>query len=179
MTSISEVLNSLAPPPGPRYTHLKSQGWHPSHPASSHQHTHLEPMSNWGHAFDITENPECYLIITDCPGLDPEDIHIRIDPKNHEHLIIQGDRPKLPALLPDPASPIGSPTPKDVEVWRAERARLRFYRTFILPINADADHIAAFIDKGVLTVRVPKLKDDDVPQDLGRKVKVAEGIWKP
>lgn len=90
-----ELFLGLAPPP-PRLTHLQAPSWHPPHPSSypPHpltQHAHLEPVNHRGHAFDITESPCCYLVITDAPGLEPSEIHVRVDPANHEHLIIQGE----------------------------------------------------------------------------------------
>lgn len=33
------------------------------------------------------------------------------------------------------------------KVWRQERPLTRFFRTFVLPLNADRDHISAFLDK--------------------------------
>jgi HSP20 family protein len=44
----------------------------------------------------------------------------------------------------------------DGKVWRSERAAFSFSRAFELPPNARAEGISASMDKGVLTVTVPK-----------------------
>lgn len=76
--------------------------------------------------------------------------------------------PPLPLLAPPP--PV--PTP---QVVRRERTSVSFSRSFALPDNIREDDISASLDKGVLTVTLPKAEPAPKPQPKRITVQPAGG----
>lgn len=74
----------------------------------------------------------------------------------------------LPAAIPPPLVP--QPTP---QVVRRERHFTQFTRSFTLPDNIKEDAITASLDKGVLTIMVPKVEPAPKPQPKRIAVKGA------
>jgi len=103
------------------------------HPSSWDQH-------NWHPHVDIKDEDTQYLIIADLPGVAPENVEVTLD---GQLLTIQGHRStELDA--------------HEEGFTRRERFSGSFMRQFTLPGNADATHISASADKGVLSVIIPK-----------------------
>lgn len=88
---------------------------------------------------DIAENESNFEINVDVPGLDKNDINIDID---NNFITISGNK-------------IISKNTSDTN-HRIERKSTNFSRSFTLPKNIDADNVSATLDKGVLTVVLPK-----------------------
>lgn len=96
--------------------------------------------SHWAPAVDIIEEKNQFVIHTDLPGIDKKDISISMD---HNTLNITGERTLEKK--------------EDNESFsRVERSRGTFYRRFVLPDTADGEQIAAQMQKGVLTIIIPK-----------------------
>ncbi|GLC33363.1 hypothetical protein PLESTF_001335100 [Pleodorina starrii] len=93
-------------------------------------------------AMDILETPAAYQLHADTPGMSPEVVKVEL---HQGVLTVSGER-----KLSHSAKNEGG------KVWRSERSSYAFSRAFTLPDNANADAISAAIDKGVLTVTVPK-----------------------
>lgn len=97
-------------------------------------------VSDWLPAVDIKEEDDAFIIHADVPGVDPKDIDIQME---NGVLTLRGERK----------------WDKEEEkkgYKRVERVRGTFFRRFTLPDTADADKIAAKVDKGVLEIRIPK-----------------------
>lgn len=94
-------------------------------------------------AVDIHEEEARFVVLADLPGVDATRIDITVD---RDLLTIKGEREGVPAA-------------DDATVYRAERLRGRFERTFRLPETAASDGIQADYRHGVLTVSIPKAEE--------------------
>ncbi len=99
---------------------------------------------------DIVETPTAFHLHADAPGMTPEEVKVEL----HEGtLTISGSR-KLAREDKDASG----------KVWRSERSSYSFARSFTLPDTANAEAISASMDKGVLTVTVPKREPPAKPE---------------
>lgn len=90
--------------------------------------------------FEIKETQDSYLIKADLPGVRDQDLDISIV---GNRLTVSGKREEEERR-------------EDDRYFSYERAYGSFTRSFVMPEGADLDKIEADLDKGVLTVRVPK-----------------------
>jgi HSP20 family protein len=97
----------------------------------------------WTPPVDIFENAEKIVLRADLPGVEQEDIELRVEEGT---LLIRGMR-KLP----------GDIRPEDLH--RAERPQGTFIRSFGLPTNIDQAGIRATQKNGVLEVLLPKKQE--------------------
>lgn len=98
-------------------------------------------LANWAPAVDIAESPEMYTVTAELPGVNREDVKVEID---NGVLSLTGERK------------FETGTGKDEKRHRVERFYGRFERSFRVPEDVVADHIAAAYKDGVLTIRLPK-----------------------
>jgi HSP20 family protein len=102
------------------------------------------------HAVDVVETNEAFKVVTDAPGFGPEDIKVEF----HEgRLTVSGER-KVERTS----------TGADGKFHVQERSFNKFTRQFQLPANISEDQIGASLDKGVLTVTVPKVPEPPKPE---------------
>lgn len=94
----------------------------------------------WIPAVDVVEKKDCYEIRADLPGIEPDDIEVRMD---NGTLMIKGERKH-------------EKRKEDENYIRYESARGMFYREFHLPDAADPERIEARNKHGVLEIIVPK-----------------------
>ena len=94
-------------------------------------------------AADVLETEAEYRVLVDLPGIDPNDIQLRVE---KDTLSIQVDRKQ-----PQPAA--------GETVHRSERSFGTFFRSFALPRGVDATRVEAGYEKGVLVVRLPKREE--------------------
>lgn len=87
---------------------------------------------------DVYENEEELLVLADLPGVKKDGVEVRFEAGE---LHVSAERPYVPA---------GAPL---AEEYRAAP----FARAFAMPEGIDAEKIDATLDKGVLTVRLPKV----------------------
>jgi HSP20 family protein len=90
---------------------------------------------------NITEDKDNFSVIAELPGMDKKDIEITITEGNLE---IKGEIKEE------------KKEEKEGELVRREFHSSKYYRAFSLPDNINADKIEANLDKGVLTVKIPK-----------------------
>ncbi len=106
------------------------------------------PMLDVGHAvprLDVRDTEHGLEVVADLPGLDENDIDIRMTDNN---LIIQGHKK---------AEKDSAVEGRDKEGWRLhERSYGSFLRTVPLPYAIDEGKVTATYDKGVLTIELPK-----------------------
>ena len=96
--------------------------------------------SDWVPAVDVQELEDRYVIHADVPGVDAKDIEIHME---NGVLTIKGERK--------------SEREEEKEGYkRVERVRGTFFRRFSMPDTADAEHISAKSENGVLVVTIPK-----------------------
>jgi HSP20 family protein len=83
---------------------------------------------------DIYENKDEFLVIADVPGVDPEQVSIKL---SGDRLEVEA-RQVLPAELARVTSPV------------------RFTRSFVVPDSIDPNGVKATSDAGVLTIHLKK-----------------------
>ena len=94
----------------------------------------------WRPAIDVAESEDDFVLTTDLPGIDRQDIDVSVV---DNQLTIKGERKQE------------SPS-KDKRTHYAERPWGAFTRVFDLPTTVNAGGIAATYRDGVLSVSVPK-----------------------
>ena len=94
-------------------------------------------------AVDVNETEEEYRVTMDTPGLDVNDIKVEVHDGNL--LTISGER--------------NSEVEDDGSNYY-ERSFGRFSRSFRLLNNADSNNLSASMNRGVLSVRIPKISPD-------------------
>mmetsp|Transcript_18231 Transcript_18231/g.51061 ORF Transcript_18231/g.51061 Transcript_18231/m.51061 type:complete len:162 (-) Transcript_18231:354-839(-) len=119
-------------------------------PASSHRRP----------ALDLIEQPTEYRLSADLPGLGEEDIKLEI---NQRVLTLSADKNEVHEVRGE-----------DGTVKMATRKSRSFRRTVQLPEDVDVDNIAATMDKGVLSLVLPK-----IPATQPRRIAVTPGSCKP
>ena len=109
---------------------------------------------SWSPALDIVELPEEVLVRVEVPGIDPENVEISV---NGDVLEIRGERER-------------EETSEDAKWYRYERRAGSFRRALQLPVAIDAERIEAEASNGLLTIRLPKQKEE-LPKRITIKAK--------
>lgn len=112
-----------------------------------------EGNCDWRPAVDIREEENQYLLHADLPGVAAKDIDITME---DNVLTISGKRHS-------------ESTENKENYRRIERVSGMFLRQFTLPKDADAEHIKAKTDNGILEIVIPK-----VEARQARKIEVNE-----
>jgi HSP20 family protein len=95
---------------------------------------------SWAPALDVYETEDKIELTLDLPGIDPEDVDLTVEDST---LTVSGSREFRADVDED-------------GFRRVERRYGSFARSLGLPATADAEHIDASFDKGVLTITIPK-----------------------
>ena len=109
--------------------------------------------NRWLPAADILETRDALVFKTELPGFEEKDINIEIE---NDVLKISGER-KF------------EETTKEKTYQRVERAYGKFFRTFNLPMNVNADKIIATFNNGLLELTVPK-KEEAKPKKIALEI---------
>jgi HSP20 family protein len=104
--------------------------------------------------FEVRETPEAYIFKADLPGVGDDEVDITID---GNRLVVSGRRE------------IEDRNESD-RFFAYERAYGTFTRSFTLPDGVDTDNVRAGLDRGVLTLTIPKR-----PERHAKKVEVKAG----
>jgi HSP20 family protein len=102
-----------------------------------------DACKTWAPAVDILERGDDLIIRAELPGLEKDDIEIRVDNGN---LTLSGERKR------EEESSNG-------KVFRVERCYGTFSRSFALPTTVDSAKISANYKDGVLEVVLPKAEE--------------------
>jgi len=94
----------------------------------------------WSPAVDIYETPSSFVLTAEVPGVQSSEIDVKVVDRN---LILRGERR-------------WERDAHGEHFHRLESAYGKFERTFALSEGIDVDRISAEIDRGVLTVVLPK-----------------------
>ena len=97
--------------------------------------------ADWIPATDVYESEEAFTLALDLPGIDRAALDVSLD---ESRLTIRGERAGAPG---------------GVAARRAERPAGRFVRSFTLPEAVDRQGILADYKDGVLTLRLPKRRE--------------------
>mmetsp|Transcript_18228 Transcript_18228/g.51049 ORF Transcript_18228/g.51049 Transcript_18228/m.51049 type:complete len:161 (-) Transcript_18228:421-903(-) len=116
--------------------------------------------SRWRPALELMEQPAEYRLSADLPGLGEEDVKLEI---TQRVLTLSADKEEVHEVRGD-----------DGKVKTSTRKSRSFRRTVQLPEDVDVDNIAATMDKGVLSLVLPKM-----PETQPRRIAVTPGSCKP
>jgi len=94
---------------------------------------------------DIEDQGDHYLVKAELPGVKKEDIRITLE---NGMLTLQAEHREE------------KEEKKKGTVIRSERRVGKFLRSFSVPDSVKADNISAAMDDGVLTIKVPKTKEE-------------------
>ena len=97
-------------------------------------------VTDWAPLVDISEDPKEYLIKAELPEVKKDEVKISVQ---NDVLVLSGERKY-------------EKEEKDKKHHRIERAYGSFSRSFTIPEDADAEHIAAEFQDGLLKVHLPK-----------------------
>jgi HSP20 family protein len=100
----------------------------------------------WTPPADIELVESGVVLTMEVPGVAQEDVEVRVDGRT---LTICGERHK--------------DVDEQVRFLAAERAMGRFRRSFAMPWALDGERVEAQLERGVLTVRVPRAAGHKVP----------------
>jgi HSP20 family protein len=110
---------------------------------------------NNGGLSNIMEKENEYLIELSAPGLKKEDIKIELD----------NDILRISSEVED------NKEDKNNGYYRREFYKSSFERSFTVPKIADKNAISATMNDGILTVSIPKLKEEKKPDNIEIKIK--------
>jgi HSP20 family protein len=96
-------------------------------------------VSGWVPLTDIFEDASGLKIVTELPGLKPEDVKLTLENRT---LTIRGEKRQVAEE-------------KTTKVHRYERSYGSFERSFTLPSTVDGNKVEASFEAGVLTVTLP------------------------
>ena len=104
-------------------------------------------------AINVIETEKEYDVELAAPGLDKEDFKVHVDEENNLHIEME----KKTENKEDK---------KHGRYLRREFSYEKFQQTLLLPDDVDAEKIEAKVEKGVLTVRLPKLEKVEKPNPV-------------
>ena len=107
--------------------------------------------ADWVPVADVYEQPGEYVVVLDLPGIDRDALEINLE---NDRLMVKGTRVT---------------TNGEKSQHRTERPQGKFNRSFGLPPAIDPEQIQAEYKDGVLSVHLPKRKEQK-PQTLKIKV---------
>ncbi|MBP5483263.1 MAG: Hsp20/alpha crystallin family protein [Bacteroidales bacterium] len=94
-------------------------------------------------AINVMETEKEYDVELAAPGLDKEDFKVHVDEENNLHIEMEKKSENKEEK-------------KNGRYLRREFSYEKFQQTLLLPDDVDADKIEAKVEKGVLSVRLPK-----------------------
>jgi len=103
---------------------------------------------------DVIDEEEAYLLRADIPGVDPDEVEVRVSDGHEVTIDVTTERETEVA---------------DREFVVRERAHRSTSRTATLPSPVEESEATATVDAGVLEVRLPKLTAED---DTGTEIPV-------
>lgn len=103
-------------------------------------------------AADVEETDDAYVLDIELPGVRKQDVHVETQGRR---ITVSGERKERE---------------RTGILRRRTRVTGRFHYEVTLPGDIDADEVAASMDEGVLTVRVPKAADE---RTRSRKVEIS------
>ena len=104
----------------------------------------IERISTKAPAINVIEDENQYKIEVATPGMTKDDFKVHVNKDGN--LVIEMEKKNKEECK------------KECKYIRREFAYTRFHQTLILPENAEKDKIEAYVENGVLKIRIPKLQ---------------------
>lgn len=122
--------------------------------ATSEESRNQDGSAQWTPLVDVIEEEGAFVIKTELPGVGREDVTVKVE---NDLLTVSGER--------KPAT-----DEQGKRFHQRERAWGRFTRTFTLPDSTDGAKVTADFKNGLLSVRLPKVKEAR-PKSINVKVR--------
>lgn len=110
----------------------------------SARHNNPASHNSWSPAVDIYETTDSFVLTAEVPGVSSDEIDVKVV---DNQLTLRGERRWDREASADTGGE---------QFHRLESAYGKFERSFNLSERIDVAHISAALDKGVLTVKLPK-----------------------
>ena len=117
----------------------------------------IERISTKAPAINVIEDDQQYKIEVATPGMTKDDFKVHVNKDGN--LVIEMEKKAKEECK------------KECNYIRREFAYTRFHQTLILPENAEKDKIEAYVQNGVLKIKVPKLQNT-VAENENRVIEV-------
>jgi HSP20 family protein len=124
----------------------------------------LEKMGNMTPAINVMENDKGYLLELAAPGMCKDDFKVHLNKDGN--LVIEMEKTDCCCKDKDKEK-----EKKECRFLRKEFCYTKFNQTLLLPENADKENIEAHVDKGILSITIPKLEKPKV-EDGKREIEV-------
>lgn len=129
----------------------KNQNWLPSIFNDFFGNEWIERPNVTAPAVNIIENEEDFCIEVAAPGMTKEDFKVNITPDNE--LVISLEK----------RNEESSESKRKGTYLRREFSYSQFQQSLLLPDNVEREHISARMEHGVLTIRIPKRRENEAP----------------
>jgi len=116
---------------------------------------------------DIKETDAGYELVADAPGMKPDEIHVDFNEASRV-LTLRGQHSEETKSTEPGTGKAGFK-----HMYRCERVKRSFLRSFTVPKDVDPEGIAAQLENGVLSVHIPKKEAAQKPAP--RKIHVKTG----
>ena len=103
-------------------------------------------------AINVLETEKEYDVELAAPGLDKDDFKVHVDADNNLHIEMEKKTENKEGK-------------KHGRFLRREFSYEKFQQMLALPENADAEHITAKVENGVLNINIPKLTQDEIARN--------------
>ena len=122
----------------------------------------LEKVTGTAPAMNVLENDKEYKLEVAAPGMCKDDFKVHLNKDGN--LVIEME--KTDCCCKDKEK-----EKKECRFLRKEFCYTKFNQTLLLPENADKENIEAHVDKGILSITIPKLEKPKI-EDGKREIEI-------
>lgn len=97
---------------------------------------------------NISEDDRNYVIEVAAPGMTKDDFKVNVDENNNLTICMEKKEEKKEEK-------------KDKKYLRREFSYSKFQQTILLPENVEKDKISAKVEHGILSIEIPKVKEEE------------------
>ena len=115
-------------------------------------------------AINVIEDDEKYCLELAAPGLSKDDFKVHVN--RDGNLVIEMEKTDCCCKDKDKEK-----EKKECRFLRKEFCYTKFNQTLLLPENADKENIEAHVDKGILSITIPKLEKPKI-EDGKREIEI-------
>ena len=99
-------------------------------------------------AINVIENDKDYKVEMAAPGMTKDDFKVNVDENNNLTICMEKKEEKKEEK-------------KDKKYLRREFSYSKFQQTILLPENVEKDKISAKVEHGILSIEIPKVKEEE------------------
>ncbi|MDR0996003.1 MAG: Hsp20/alpha crystallin family protein [Tannerella sp.] len=126
---------------------LRRTNWLPSVFNDFFGNEWIEKSNSANPAVNILESDKAYIVEVAAPGLTKDDFHIDLHDDNHLEVSMEKRAEKKEG--------------DEKKFLRREFSYMNFRQSLLLPDNVDCEKIDAAVKDGILTINIPKRKEEE------------------